>query len=218
MKLKNEKYAYLFNLSSSTIAGFTKNILKGELPQDIKKALSFLEKDLGVCFLNQLHSSKVNFVEKEGLYSGDGLFTKVENLVLVVKTADCLPIFFASRYGWIGIVHMGWQGAKEGILDNINFDLSSFKVVVGVGLRLCCYKVGEEFLRYNMLKDFIRRKTDGFYFDSISFIKEKLYKKGLKKDNFFDLGICSLCSKEEFFSYRRQPTSFRTLSFVFKKG
>ena len=197
-------------------AGFTKKNLEGNLPQDIKTALSFLSKDIRVGYLKQEHSSRVNVIKKEGLYEGDALFSDKSNLTLVVRSADCLPLYFFSQdLNIMGMVHMGWRSANQGILNNINYDLSSFKVIAGVGLRSCCYKVGKEFLKMRLSKYVAKRKGE-LYFDPIKFAKETLSKEGLKKDNFFDLSICSFCNSREFYSYRRSASSQRTLSFIFQ--
>ena len=199
-------------------AGFTKRNAPVGLGSNLENTYPFLNKEFKISYLNQLHSSKVNFVEKSGLYEGDGLFSAADNLALVVKTADCLPVFFySSKYDTIGIVHMGWRSAKEGILDNINFDISSFKVTVGVGLRPCCYSVGKEFSTDKNLKSLLHTREGQLYFDPVGFVKDILGRRGLRKENFFDVNICSFCSKGPFFSYRKAATSQRTLSFIIKE-
>jgi YfiH family protein len=200
------------------ISGFTKNTLKGVIPpDDIKKALSFLKNDFGICWLNQIHTANVHIVDKPGLYQGDGLFTSAAKLVLIVKTADCMPIFFYEEGGnTVGLVHMGWRSANEGILGNISFDLSRFKVVAGVGLRKCCYTVGKEFPGYPGLEPFVEEKNGAFHFDPVAFARRNLVMRGLKEENFFDINICSVCSGSKFFSYRKGDISYRTLSFIVK--
>ena len=216
MNLIEKEHCYLAEdvFSQGVIAGFTKNTLIGELPKDLKEALSVLLKGAGIGYLKQEHSSRVNIIEKEGLYEGDALFSNKSNLALVVRTADCLPLYFSSQpLNVIGVVHLGWRSAKEGLLDNISYDLSSFKVIAGVGLRKCCYRIGEEFLDSSLSK-YIDKVEDQLYFDPIKFVRETLCKRGLKEDNFFDLDICSFCNYSRFFSYRKTVTSCRTLSFI----
>ncbi|MBU2044696.1 MAG: polyphenol oxidase family protein [Candidatus Omnitrophica bacterium] len=219
MKLTSHKYCSLFKecFPSFVTAGFSKNNLPGDLPQDIYTALSFLDQKFKSSYLNQVHSSKVILLAKEGIHEGDALFTKEKGLVLIVRTADCLPLIFASeKLGVIGVVHMGWRSAKAGILDNIDYCLESFKVVAGPGLRSCCYQVGDEFLTHPPFKDFIKSEPKGSYFDPISFAKYQLFGKGLKPENFLDSGLCSFCLPDDFFSFRRNQTSSRTLSFILK--
>lgn len=202
--------------SPPIIAGFTKPTLKGVLPDDIYKVLAFLDKEISVSFLNQLHSARIHYLERPGVYDGDALFSQLKNNVLVVKTADCLPLFFSSsKLGVIGLVHMGWRSAKEKILENIKFDLSSFRTALGVGLRKCCYRVSDEFLSLPNLSSFLEERNGGLYFDPVSFTREGLAKKNLKEE-VFDINICSFCSNKDFFSYRRDKTDSRTLSFILK--
>jgi YfiH family protein len=220
VKLIEKDYCYIIDgfFDSSVIAGFTKPTLYGNPAQDVYIALKGLKSDFSVSYLKQIHSSTIHTVEQEGVYVGDGLFSSRKHLALIVKTADCMPLFFASaQQGTIGMVHMGWRSAWAGILGNIPADFASFKVIAGVGLRPCCYKVGEEFLEYQQFSSCIERKSNGVYFDPIRFIRETLTSRGLKEENFLDVRICSGCSTQKFFSYRRDATAKRTLSFILKK-
>lgn len=219
MKLVDRQYCTLIEgfFPPRIISGFSNIKLEGNLPEDIQTALSFVDREPKLSYLNQIHSAKVFSVDKGGCYQGDALFTKSSNLVLVVKTADCLPLFFASsQLAVVGVVHMGWRSAKAGILNNIPYDLGSFKVVAGVGLRSCCYQVGEDFLSHQPLKPFIERTGSKAYFNPLSFAKAKLIEQGLREENFLDLDICSLCSPTNFFSFRRDKTNSRMLSFILK--
>jgi len=162
-----------------------------------------------------VHGGEVLSISEPGKYTCDGIFTSSPELVLIVKTADCLPlIFFSLKNKMSGVVHMGWRSAENGILGNIDIDLKDFIVIAGPGLRKCCYKVGEEFNRYKDFSDYMLEKNNGFYFDPILFAKNNLIKNGLKEENFFDSRICSLCSEFGLPSYRKTKTNKRTLSFI----
>ena len=197
------------------IAGFSKPVLCGDTLQDISRIFQPFQKDFKIAHLKQIHSSLIHCIQTEGCFEGDGLVTKETDIVCVVRTADCMPIFLSSnKLGVISIVHMGWRGAKKGILDNIKYDLKSFKAIAGLGMRQCCYEVGREFLEYPEFSAFLRRKGNSLYFNPTGFIRENLMVHGLEKENFFDLNICSHCSKENFFSFRKDSTDNRTLSFI----
>jgi len=220
VKLVEHEHCILIEnfFSSNIIAGFTKSSLGRDLPGDIYKAVSFLNQDFSVRYMSQPHSNKINHLDDLEISDSDGLFTKESQEAIVVKTADCLPICFASQeLGVVGVIHMGWRSAAKGILDNINYDLKTFKVAFGVGLRRCCYKVGNEFLEYSHFSKYLKQENEQFYFDPIKFAKEELSKRGLRAENFYDLSICSLCSRLPVFSYRRTGTGDRTLSFILKK-
>jgi hypothetical protein len=139
MVVKENCYLITGIFPDKIIAGFTRPNLTGCLPSDIYSVFQFQGGELEVSYLNQLHSSQVNVIDKAGVYKGDALFTAVKNNILVVRTADCMPIFFySSQLDTVGIVHMGWKSAFAGILESIPCDLHSFKVILGVGLRRCC--------------------------------------------------------------------------------
>ena len=219
MNLVSKEYCCLIEdaFAEDIIAGYTNTSLKGDLPDDLKLGLSYLNTDFEVDHLKQQHSNQVNIIDKGGLYIGDALFTKEKNLVLVVRTADCLPLYFYSaELGVIGAVHMGWRSAKDNILENIKYDLSLFNVVAGAGLRGCCYEVGDEFFGFNNMRGYLIKKDNKTYLDIISFAKDSLVKNGLKGENFFDIGKCTLCSDEGFFSYRKSTTESRMLSFILR--
>jgi YfiH family protein len=217
--LKEKENHYLIDrvLPSSILAGFTKNVISGNLPQDIQELFKSSNPNISLAYLQQVHSAQLRVVENPGVYEGDAIFTNLNNCILAIRTADCLPLFFFSfKLGAIGLVHMGWQPANKGILENIPYNLSSFKAIAGVGLRHCCYEVGEEFLTYPQLKEHLEKRNQKLYFNPVMFAKDKLLKLGLKTENFFDLDICSLCNPQALFSYRRNKTESRTISFIMK--
>lgn len=219
VKLIEKENCFLMEdfFESSIIAGFTKPVFCGDVLQDIPRIFKSSSGDFKITFLKQIHSSIVHSIQKEGCFEGDGLITKEANTICVVRTADCLPVFLSSKaLGVIGIIHMGWRGAKKGILDNIKYDLKSFKAIAGCGMRQCCYKVSSEFLEYPEFGTFLKKNGDSLYFNPIDFAKERLTAHGLDEKNFLDLNICSFCSKQNFFSFRRDSTGYRTLSFIVK--
>lgn len=219
MRLIEKEHAYFLECkdTGAAVIGFSKPTLGGDPVLDMPMALAAGTEDIPVSYMKQVHGADIKTVDAPGQYVCDGIFTKREGLALVVKTADCMPILFYSRAeGVAGVVHMGWRSAKDGILDNIGRDLSTFTVIAGVGMRKCCYEVGEEFLSYPGFSEFIAKRGDSNYFDPISFLISRLSKYGMTKKNFIDHDACSYCSKGGFFSHRKTATKNRTLSFVMK--
>jgi YfiH family protein len=201
----------------SVIAGFTSPSLKGDVLKEMPQLFASIGKTAGLAYMKQVHGPDVKMAEGPGVYECDGLFTRSSDLALVVRTADCLPlVFYSEKERALGVVHMGWRSAAGGILENTGFDLSSFSCVAGVGLRSCCYRVGDDFLRNDRLKTFVTRRKEGHYFDPVDFARRSLIRNGLRESGFFDTGICSHCSPEKFHSHRRNGTPDRTLSFIVK--
>ena len=199
----------------SVIAGFTSPAMKGDVPSDIPQVLASLGKDAKLAYMKQVHGPDVKMIEAPGVYECDGIFTRESDLALIVRTADCLPlIFYSEKARAVGVVHMGWRSAAAGILEYIPFDLSSFTCVAGVGLRACCYRVGDDFMENPQMKRFVTRRENSYYFDPIDFARRSLIRNGLRESSFFDAGDCSFCSGEEFHSRRRTGAADRTLSFI----
>ncbi len=219
MKLAEKENCFLIEdfFETGIIAGFTKPILRGDVLRDIPEIACL--KDFKIAFLKQIHSSTIHQVHDGCFLKGDGIITDKPNIACVVRTADCLPIFLSSKeLNVAGIIHMGWRGAKLRILDNIKYDLKTFKAAAGCGMRECCYEVGGEFLNYPGFKAYLTKKGEKLFFNPVDFVKDHLQSRGLKKNNFLDLNICSICSKENFYSFRRNATDSRTLSFIAMAG
>lgn len=215
MHIIEQKNYYQYTIGESFISGFTKPFLAGVLPDDIQMLFPASK----IAFMDQEHGDKVLGIESPGRYCCDGIFTSAGDLILVVKTADCMPLlFFSEKEKVTGAVHMGWRSAEKGILDNIDVDLKSFTVIAGPGMRKCCYEVGEEFAGYHKIEQQLFRKNNNLYFDPVLFAKQQLTGRGLNEDNFIDSGICTLCSAGEIPSYRKTGTGNRTLSFIAGPG
>jgi YfiH family protein len=222
MKLTEKKDHYLIEdlFPGSIVAGFTKTALEGrDVEREIKSVLSaHAGADTKVAFMRQLHSGVVHNIDKEGVYDGDALFTGEKGVALVVKTADCLPLFFYDeKNDSVGVLHLGWRPAKEGILDNIGIDFTSARVLAGVALRQCCFEVTDEFLSFRKLAPFVKKRGEKLYFDPVGFSRSVLAAKGIKEGRFNDLNMCTMCHSSNFFSFRRDKTEKRTLSFIIKR-
>ena len=82
---------------------------------------------------------------------GDALYTDSPGILLCVRTADCLPLFLASR-AFCGIIHAGWRGLAFGVLEN---NLGEFQRTRDAGSTLFAgpcigadaYEVGPEVAR-----------------------------------------------------------------------
>ncbi len=71
--------------------------------------------------LNQIHSNRVKFVNKNTInrFVGDSLVTNKKNLALGILTADCAPVLiFDPKKQNIAALHAGWKGAYKNIIKN----------------------------------------------------------------------------------------------------
>jgi YfiH family protein len=131
----------------------------------------------------------------------DGQATALEDAPALVFTADCLPVMLVAD-GAVAALHGGWRGLADGILAE---GLAALREVggrgpvtalLGPGARGCCYEVGEEvharFVAYDA--------RDGDNLDLPAVARAQLEAKGVEVH---DVGLCTMCDPERFFSHRR---------------
>lgn len=200
---KLNKYKYLFYHFGS---------LKKKYPYVSPKQLVAAE---------QVHSDNVNIVglKEQGtvIKSTDGLVTTQKNIILGIKTADCLPIiFFDPEKQIIGIIHSGWKGTVLNIacrtvkiMQTLGSSPKNIIAVIGPHIGACCYAVDKE--RFSL---FIGKfgsdqasviQTKHKYFLDLGRINfNQLIEVGVPKSNIEFMLNCTSCQSNLFYSYRRQ--------------
>ena len=168
---------------------------------------------------NQVHSSKVIFVMESGTYHNlDGFITnKNSKLILVIKTADCIPMFIYDEVNKnYGIAHAGWKGIHSKIHLNIinefikhGSNIKSLNVIMGPSIKSCCYEVGENMKKYFDDKNIIVNNKK-YYLDLNNCIVNDLKNQGIK-----NIKVDKTCTYEEkkCYSYRRNDNG-RMYSFI----
>lgn len=152
----------------------------------------------------------------------DGLVTNRPDLVLAIRTADCLPILIwdASRKV-IGAVHAGWRGSLNAIASKTVLLMQSrfgsrpqdLEVGVGPAVGPCCYEVGRLVLeplrqRFDFWKEVVQTKgPDKGMLDLTRLNVRQLIGLGVPSDQIVAAGSCTVCHPERFASYRRDGHS-----------
>ena len=187
------------------------------------------------CFLKQTHGNKCYIVTNQNFASqisdGDAMATNLNNVILTVHTADCIPVlFFDENQQNVAIAHAGWRGAFQGIiqhtiqaLQKLHSNPKDIKVVIGPCIEQSSYEVDkvffEMFIDHNHAnkKFFIpSNRIDHFLFDLPNFVYEILTKQGIEQ--IFYLGENTYNSKD-WFSFRESThknlkTNGRIISFI----
>jgi polyphenol oxidase len=108
--------------------------------------------------LRQIHSDIACGVTAESPANGeapkaDALYTREPGALLVVQTADCVPILLAdTRLRAVAAVHSGWRGTLQRIAAKtlgrmrMEFGTRPEDVVAALGPAIgqCCYEVGSD--------------------------------------------------------------------------
>jgi YfiH family protein len=139
----------------------------------------------------QVHGARV-VVDAQGIEEADGQATTGRGVATIVLTADCLPVALAGP-GAVGMVHAGWRGLAEGVLEAGVAAIGAVVAAIGPGIGPCCYEVGDE----------VRAVfgTSERTLDLKAIARERLRAAGV--ETVHDCGLCTACDAERFFSHRR---------------
>ena len=170
-------------------------------------------------FAEQVHSPKVYFCPPGiGGYiklQTDGLVAKTRGQILIIKTADCLPILiYNPKQEKVGAIHAGREGIMKGIVEMAikAFDSQPSILIVGIGphIRKCCYYFKKNNgnsareAKFRKFRNYVQERKGKFYLDLTQIVVDKLLKSGVKKENIEDCGICTFCQAERFYSARKR--------------
>ena len=159
----------------------------------------------------------------------DGLITNKRGIALITSHADCNALFFYDpKQQAIGLAHSGWKGTLQEIGAQIirqmstEFATQPEDIIVGIGPALCqtCFEVDED-VAQNFYQKNPAWQTMAFhreigicsetgeerrkhYIDLKSVVRETLMRSGVKPENIHDMGLCSKCRPDLFYSYRGQ--------------
>jgi polyphenol oxidase len=180
--------------------------------------------------LDQLHGDTILVVKEppaeECLIYGeaDGLLTELPGICLVIRTADCVPVFVYDRkLGVLGAVHSGWRGTRLGIAGklvkkmkclhgSLPGDLSAF-ILPSIGP--ASYTVGRDVA--DLFPGDIREKDGAIYLDLWRGVERSLAGEGVDRENIRNARTCTLAGRDEFFSHRGGDAG-RNLNFALMTG
>ena len=156
----------------------------------------------------------------------DALLTALPDVALGIRSADCLPVFFADPVrGVVGLAHAGWRGlAAELPLRMIAAFRHAFQsppgdlhVAIGPAIRACCYEVGADFPA--AFAPFLRREGARRTCDLIGAAIAQLRRGGVRADRITDAERCTACDATQWFSLRREgPQTGRLSSLIMWRG
>lgn len=189
-------------------------------------------RNLRLISLRQVHSGRVHCIQEfpEKKLQGDALLTNRPGFLLVISTADCLPVFVADEgRKAVAAVHCGWRGTQARVLQNAIHGLESCfgsrpsDLIVGMGPAIGgkCYEVGEDvrqsFSEKGHSLQFFQnasRKKGKYFFDLKEANRHQILEAGVRKDRIFSLEICTHCD-QTLLSYRRdKKTLDRMINFI----
>jgi YfiH family protein len=187
-------------------------------------------------WLKQTHSTTVSTPRSRDLLGineihADASVSNNANEVLIIMTADCLPVLFVNTKGTVvGAAHAGWRGLCSGILENtvaemIKLDESTksadILVYLGPAIGPDSFEVGEDVKTcfqesgLPLATDAFRpipKKTGKYLANLYQLARGRLNALGINQ--IFGGECCTVKDQEQFFSYRRDGQTGRFASAI----
>ena len=224
--------------STGAFAGLNLSFRVGDDPDAVKDNFCDMKKAVGahnlkITTMRQIHGDNIIDVTDSRLKEAgeaDGMATDQSGIFLGVLTADCVPILFSARGRQLAAVaHAGWRGTLAGIAakmvrhlrDRYDADPGSIEAALGPAIGPCCYEIGADVSRsliekWGRLTQECLHSRDGKQFLDLRRLNRLLLEDaGVPPEQIFEIGPCTRCAAEDFFSYRRaKKETGRQISFV----
>ena len=146
-------------------------------------------------------------------------------------TADCLPVFFASKSGTrVALAHAGWRGLAAGVLEKTMARFpdapADILVFLGPAIGPCHFEVGAEVRRAFVAsaattalargleeQAFLPSSTPGKYLADL-YLLATAKLRALGVEQISGGTLCTFCDRDRFFSYRRDGQTGRFVSLI----
>lgn len=174
---------------------------------------------------SQIHGDEVYIVSSDDRGRGwlkpesaiknvDAFVTNKKNLLLTVFLADCAGVLLYDPVRKaVGAVHSGWRGTKKKIVNKTlrimqemyGSKPTDIKAFLSPCIRSCCYVVKDDvknaFADYAFAVDTVE---GGYSLDLPSIIVVDMLKAGVLERNIELSHLCTSCSNDLLFSYRKE--------------
>lgn len=208
----------------------------GDDPAAVRENLSRVRASLGTRFLAsslQVHGDDVHILsddadegsDPDGFLirapEGDGLITTLEDVGLMIKIADCQALFLVDpEHRVIANVHCGWRGSVRNIggkavaLMRERFGSRTQRLLAAVSPSLgpCCAEFRN--FRDELPPAFWAYQVKPTYFDFWEVTRRQLMEAGLKEDHIEIAGLCTVCHRQDYFSYRGEKKTGRMAAVI----
>ena len=178
-------------------------------------------------WLEQVHGSRILAADRgsDG-EPADGAVAVAAGTVLVIMTADCLPVLLTTRSGdAVGAVHAGWRGLAEGVIGAgvAALDREPAEVLAWLGPAIGpdAFEVGGEvrdaFLRRYPAATacFIPNRRARWQADLYALARLALAEAGVTR--VFGGGACTHREAARFFSHRREAPCGRMATLIWRE-
>ena len=205
------------------LAGFDEDSAEN-IHENRRRFFSGFAGDYELASVWQIHSDKIKLVRSAADIEFtdekyDALVSDLENVLLGVKTADCVPVLLGDKKTRaFAAIHAGWRGTVASIVPKAielmseTYNTEPRNLIAAIGPAAGCenYEVGAD-----VIKTFQKNFPDSDYLfkptraghalvDLHRANREQLENKGVLPENIFVAPFCTMQRTDLFFSYRKE--------------
>jgi YfiH family protein len=208
-------------------AGLNTSYRVGDDPKVVSQNVCDMKLAVGIhdgkiVTMRQVHGDNIIEVKDRQLKEAgeaDGMVTAESGIYLGILTADCVPLLFiAPKQRLAAAVHAGWRGTLAGIAqktvrlfeDQYGVAADDLEVALGPSIGVCCYDVKDDVAgplmkKWGSLTTPSVAVKDGKSFINLSRLNRDILREaGVPGKQLSQVGPCTRCAADDFFSYRRE--------------
>jgi YfiH family protein len=160
---------------------------------------------------------------------GDALVSVQPEVMIGIRTADCLPIVLVGANARsLGVIHAGWRGtvseisvhAVREMMCRFGTSPDHIWAAIGPGIGPCCFEVGPEVaVRFSGIFPERVDFNHQTHIDLADANRRQLVNAGIPAGQIEVSGLCTVCRADEFHSFRRdRERAGRMISAVGQKA
>lgn len=230
-----------FPANDLNLAGFDEDSDENIL-ENRRRFLRVFDEDFILTSVWQVHGADVKFVENlrdadDTTEKFDALVAKLPNVLIGVKTADCVPVLLGdAKNHAFAAIHAGWRGTSQSIarkaLEKMRseFGTKPEDLICAIGPAAAGrnYEIGREVIEVfaenfpNSEHLFVPTRENHALIDLHQANKEQMLDAGVSEQNIFIAPFCTMERTDLFFSYRVEKKLYgktgRLMSVIGHKG
>lgn len=236
-ELEHAIFTRLGGVSSVPFASLNASYDTGDEAINVKENLRRIRLALGfpsLVYGRQSHGTNILILRDQPVIdlstaypfqSIDGFVTRLAELPLMIKVADCQVILlYEPNKRVAAATHTGWRGSVQNIvgktvqLMEANFNCRPRDIIAAIGPSLgpCCAEFRN--WRFELPQKFARFRLGESNFDFWAITRHQLLESGLLNENIETAGLCNKCHPEIFYSYRGEHETGRFAAAIAIRG
>ena len=212
-----------FPENSLNLAGYHEDSAEN-IEENRRRFLRLFDKDFLLASCWQVHGADVRVIKtledaRDGNHKFDALVSDAENVLVGVKTADCVPVLIGDpKTKAFAAIHAGWRGTVNSIVARAIekmrrvYGTNPENLICAIGPAACGrnYEVGQDVIdefaeKFSTGGKLFTKTREGHALVDLHLAnKEQLLSNGVSEKNISVAPFCTMERTDLFFSYRQE--------------